>query len=405
MRAPVQEAPGTAGASLAKANFEQLGWGVAENSTHDLGTDLILMARDLRRFDLGLLVGAQVKSGSSYFASPAFDESGELEGWWFSEDQDHWDAWLDHSIPHIVVLQDLDTKVSYWVHVRRDAVVSTGKRSKILVPAEQTVDQAHQEELLAVATSRRQALAWEGSAWTGAEDLAGADLLRYALVVPRLVAPHPNASSVEATAEKSVAMVVRVRLDELQEERNLGLSNLPTMAEAAASPEWRWRLFASLHGYLYAGDPMPLRTLAGEAEQASDVAAGAVVAAAALLECGRAQEAAEILEEVIERDTAGPVDHGWLRAQLARAYADLGRLIEARDLALSVQTLRNEFPHDASATAIAGAAAQLVFTVSDFGDTDLAEVITAADSTAAWWRTQVSGLVATATPARRLPPG
>jgi hypothetical protein len=375
---------------MAKANFELLGWGAVENTTHDVGTDLFLMARDARRFDLGLLVGAQVKSGPSYFEAPAYDdESGHQVGWWFRDDQDHFDAWLDHSIPHLVVLQDLQTKVSYWAHITREAVVSTGKGSKILVPCGQTVEEAHREALLAVATSRRSPLAWEGSAWTGAQQLARADLLRYAMVVPRLVAPHPNAASVEATPEKCLAMVVLVRLDELREGRMHTFATVPTMPEAAASPDWRWQLVAGLHTYLHNGDPRPLQTLAAAAENASDVAAGTVVAAAALLECGRAGEATELLEEIIQRDMASPVDHAWLQAQLARAYAESGRRLEARDLALAVQRLRNDSPHDASATAIAGASAQLVFTLSDFGDSDLAQVITAGDSTATWWRTQV----------------
>jgi hypothetical protein len=389
MRAPAQEAPGTSGASQAKANFELIGWGVAENSTHDVGTDLFLMARDVRRFDLGLLLGVQVKSGPSYFDSPIYLDSGELRGWWFDADQDHWDAWLNHSIPHLIVLQDLDTKVSYWAHITREAVTSTGKRSKILVPADQTVDAAHHASLVDVATSRRPSLIWEGTAWTGAQELAAADLLRYALVVPRLVAPHPNTGSWQATPEKCLAMVVLVRLNELHAARQFGHANVPEMADAGVSTEWRWRLVAGLHAYLQDDDPQPLRVLAEEAVEPSDVAAGSVVAAAALLEWGRAAEAVELLEQVIERDVAGPVDHGWLQAQLARAYAEVGRLVDARDLALSVQVLRSEFPQDASAAAIAGASAQLVFTVSDFGEMDVAEVITASDSTAAWWRTQV----------------
>ena len=49
MQAPEQEPKGTAGATFAKGNFEAIGWGVAENYTHDLGTDLfvmVLLARD-----------------------------------------------------------------------------------------------------------------------------------------------------------------------------------------------------------------------------------------------------------------------------------------------------------------------------------------------------------------------
>jgi hypothetical protein len=329
---------------MAKANFELMGWGAVENTTHDVGTDLFLMARDARRFDLGLLVGAQVKSGPSYFEAPAYDdESGHRVGWWFANDQDHFDAWLDHSIPHLIVLQEVETKVSYWAHITHEAVVSTGKGSKILVPAGQVVDEAHREALLAVATNRRPPLAWEGSAWTGAQQLARADLLRYAMVVPRLVAPHPNAAFIEATPEKCLAMVVLVRLDELQEGRTRTFAAVPTMLEAAASPDWRWQLVSGLHAYLHDGDPAPLLTLAGAADEASDVAAGTVVAAAALLECGRAGEAIELLEKILQRDVASPVDHAWLQAQLARAYVEAGRLLEARDLALAVQILRSEF--------------------------------------------------------------
>jgi predicted nucleic acid-binding protein len=162
------------------------------------------------------------------------------------------------------------------------------------------------------------------------------------MVVPRLVAPHPNAALIEATPEKCLAMVVLVRLDELQEGRTRTFAAVPTMLEAAASPEWRWQLVAGLHKYLHNGDPKQLLTLARAANEASDVAAGAVVAAAALLECGRAGEATELLEEIIQRDVASPVDHAWLQAQLARAYAESGRRLEARDLALAVQMLRSD---------------------------------------------------------------
>lgn len=75
---------------MAKANFELLGWGAVENTTHDLGTDLFLMARDNRRFDLGLLVGAQVKNGPSWFRNqPAFDDAGRTAvhmGWELTPD-------------------------------------------------------------------------------------------------------------------------------------------------------------------------------------------------------------------------------------------------------------------------------------------------------------------------------
>lgn len=114
MRAPETEATGTAGASEVTAEFQRLGWGATENARHDLGTDLFLAVRDERRFDLGLIVGAQVKAGASYFAETKYFDDGELEGWWYRDtDGDHIEAWLAHTLPHLVVLRDMEAPVSY----------------------------------------------------------------------------------------------------------------------------------------------------------------------------------------------------------------------------------------------------------------------------------------------------
>jgi hypothetical protein len=63
MRAPKTEATGTSGQSFVKAHFEKLGWGVMPNPEHDVGTDMLVQARDDAGIDLGLLLGVQVKSG------------------------------------------------------------------------------------------------------------------------------------------------------------------------------------------------------------------------------------------------------------------------------------------------------------------------------------------------------
>jgi Domain of unknown function (DUF4365) len=78
------------------------------NAQHDLGTDLFAQARDARRFDRGLFVGVQVKAGPSYFAQPAHTEDGSLLGWWYyEEDAGHFDDWVTHGLPHLLVLHDL----------------------------------------------------------------------------------------------------------------------------------------------------------------------------------------------------------------------------------------------------------------------------------------------------------
>src|SRR6202023_2606449 len=150
--------------------------------------------RDERLFDLGLVVGAQVKAGESYFAEPVHGEDGGVLCWWFRyPDRAHVGAWAAHGLPHLLVLHDLDSSSSYWVHVTADVIESTGKGGKVFVPVENTVDAEHREALLAVAATLRSNATWEGSAWTGSTGVAPADALRHALIVPRLVAPHPNA--------------------------------------------------------------------------------------------------------------------------------------------------------------------------------------------------------------------
>ena len=70
MRAPRNEATGSSGESEVLAQFERLGWGGVIDSRHDTGTDLYLRPRDARRYELGAVMGAQVKTGPSYFKSP-----------------------------------------------------------------------------------------------------------------------------------------------------------------------------------------------------------------------------------------------------------------------------------------------------------------------------------------------
>jgi Domain of unknown function (DUF4365) len=127
-----------------------------------LGTDVWLMARDDRRFDLGLLVGAHVKTSktrsatSKYFKEPK-REHGKIVGWWYREPlpEDHFDDWIKHSIPHILVLHDLKSGKSHWVHVTKEAITRTKSGTKILVPKNQQINGATIGQLLDVAISQR----------------------------------------------------------------------------------------------------------------------------------------------------------------------------------------------------------------------------------------------------------
>jgi hypothetical protein len=384
-----QEQVGSTGATLAKAAFERLGWGVAVNPEHDLGTDLFVMARDERRFDLGQVVGVQVKTGRRYLKYPS-RRRGAVIGWWFrDDDRAHVDAWLSHALPHLIVLHDPVSEQSYWAHVTQDAVLSTGKGAKILVPKENTIDAAHRDALLQVAATARAGISLEGSAWTGAASLLPKDRLRHALVVPRLIAPHPNAGFDDPVSPvQAIALLTEARVAALQHFA-MKHADVPTLADAVQSPDWGWRLVGALGHRLSTGELSQLQALLDEdTTDATERAALAVVVAAELMEAGRVDEAVPVLEDELGRDEAEPVDHAWLRLQHARACVEVGRLNDARDDAAFVQRLRITHPDDITATAIAGVAAMIVFNTTPWMDRNVASVVQGADTTAAWWRTQ-----------------
>lgn len=399
MRASPQEQAGGTGASEVSAAFERLGWGVAENARHDLGTDLFVMARDQRLFDLGLIVGVQVKAGPSYFREPDHDSSGSLLGWWFRDnDRSHIDAWLSHGLPHVLVLHDLQTRLSYWVHITQEVVVATGQGAKVRVPLAQTIQEEHRAALMAVAATPRPRVAWEGTAWSGLAALAPRDRLRHALLVPRLVAPHPNTGYNTIIApDQAVALLVQARVDDLAEFASRH-EHVPTIAEAATSPEWAWRFVGALGAHITTGDLSALLELDESSPTTAGSTAWTITVAAGLLEEARADEALVVLEAALARDRAEPVDQAWLTVQHARACAEIGRLDEARQDAVRAQAIQLTSPNDVTATAIAGVAAALLFNTSGWGQQDVADLITGTDTTASWWRTQTvsSGLAALA---------
>lgn len=394
MRASTRGQTGAVGETAVMLQFERLGWGVAPNPTkHDLGTDLWLDARDERLFALGALVGAQVKSGNSWFTSPSHNEEKELVGWWFSDtDGRHFKYWTDHRVPHLLVLHNPASDLSYWVHVTRNKVVSTGKGAKILVPVGNTIDENHFGELLQVAVGNRDAVRWEGSVWEGGKTVLRVDRLRYALLVPRLIAPHPNLTVTELPAEAALALLIKMRLRDL-DPRNRRETKAPTLEMASSSEEWAWRLYAATYDAVVNGKGTGgIRALIDVADEPFERAAAAAITCALLIEAGEPVSGLEVVTCVLDRDDCEPVDHAWLLSHKARCLAELGELENAREDAVEVQGLRSIAAQDPTAMAIVGSSADLIFATSGWHSDHISAAITGRDTLAAWWRTQeVSG--------------
>jgi hypothetical protein len=400
MRAPAEEATATAGQYYVQAQFAEHGWGSLPNPYHDLGTDLILLPRDLTRLDIGLPLGAQVKTSknkrqSSYFREILRNDQGEVTGWWYRESsRKHFDYWLSHALPHVLILHDLETSESYWTHVVEPAVKSTGNGAKIFVPADQTIDDAHFDDLLNVAASKPRGPSWEGSAWVRPAAIPAEAALRYALLTPRLVAPHPNDRPESVEPEQAIAMVTQCRFTELDDRRRLAnalphlTSPYPSPEDAAASSDIRWRLYAAMHRYLKSDDNSQLATLIDEVDDANVLAATVAATAATLIETGQPHEALQILQRQQLNENFSTVDGAWLDMHRARCLVELGNTEEAQKIAIRLQDLRPIFWSDPTAIAIVASATVLIFTSAPWSH-NVGEAITNTDTAAAWWRSQV----------------
>lgn len=387
MRAPKTEATGTSGQSFVKAHFEKLGWAVMPNAEHDLGTDMVIQARDTGRFDLGLLLGVQVKSGTSHFREPC-EVGGELTGWWFREDEDHFNYWLGYQAAHIVVLHDQDSGIAYWVHVTEGQVKVTGVRRKILVPVGQTVDAGHLDTLIKVAESKTRPPQWEGSVW----DLPTLQIpisakLRYALITPRLLGPHPDADVDDLGAEQAVGLAVQMRLHSI--ERLKDKWPLLDPAAASESEDWTWRLYGALREWLSTANHDDLKALIATASTPAQHVAAAVCVSHAMFEEGDPAGALEVIETGLALDGLSPADQRWLEAHKSRMDYELGELDAAREMALSVKQMAKSMLGDPTLRVLLGSASQMVFNLGDWSPESLADVVRGRDSMANLWRTQV----------------
>ncbi|WOC14032.1 hypothetical protein MP11Mi_31440 [Gordonia sp. MP11Mi] len=390
VRASERGVTGSVGQTVITVQFEKLGWGVAPNPTqHDLGTDLWLQARDERGFDLGALVGAQVKSGDSWFRRPTNVDAGQEEGWWFADNDDkHTTYWAEHRVPHLLILHDQSAEASFWVHVTPDKVISTGKGVKLLVPKANTIDPDHAQELVQIAVGDREGFKWEGSAWNAGVSTPRRDRLRYALLTPRLIAPHPNLTVKELTPESAIALLVKVRLEDLDPRRR-NETKAPTLQEARESEVWAWQLYAATNDCIAEGaGTEAIESLISTATEPFERAAAAALACALLVESGKPQEALNVVTLVLDRDDCEPVDHSWLLVHKARCLAELGRIEDAYEHAIRVQTTQSLPSQDPTAMAILGSSADLVFAASRWDTNNMAAAITGRDTRASWWRTQ-----------------
>lgn len=380
---------GRVGETSVKRIFEQMGWGPVPVTEHDDGSDSFVQVRDGNLFELGLLLGVQVKNEKTYFKTPGRKAalSAEPPGWHYkARSQDDVAYWLDHTVPHILVLYDRYEDTAYWVEVTRDVVTWTKKGAKIWVPVQQELTPDSREELLKVAAAKRLPAAWSGSMWDDLTAIAPADRLRYAMLTPRIAAPHLNRRQKSMSAEETIASLLLCRFDEIDVAESRGA--VPGPDERPVG-DYQWRLLDALAAYVRRQDLAPLILLAGKAgattpshERAATVAA----MAACLAERGDHPGALAALAAADVDMLDSPLDRAWLLSHQARSLLELGRLEESKTVALEVAAVAELHPADPTALTLKAAALNCVVTVAD--RERVVDMIRANDSAPAWWRGQ-----------------
>lgn len=144
-----REVQGEAGVALLELLIQRhFGWSLKRYGHPERGIDAIIELADDGVLN-GRLIGVQVKTGASYFKPTE-------GGWRFSSDYNHLDYWLNHSLPVIVALVNLDSSEIYWSRVSREDVTRHGKSWSLLVPEEQALDQFAEDALRAIASASPQ---------------------------------------------------------------------------------------------------------------------------------------------------------------------------------------------------------------------------------------------------------
>lgn len=115
------------GVSICQETFSRMGMIFREQKGQDYGIDAIVEPKtDV--YASGQLIGLQIKSGDSYLkesSEKAFVFRGEMK---------HYHYWLNHCLPVLIILVDINTRTCYWQRVEKHLITLTEKSWKIEIP-------------------------------------------------------------------------------------------------------------------------------------------------------------------------------------------------------------------------------------------------------------------------------
>lgn len=136
-------ATGAQALTVAELLVQKLGWIFRRQPESDFGIDAQIEIVAEKK-PTGRLIAAQIKGGPSYFKSTTED------GYVFYIDSDHFEYWVNFSLPVVIVLVDVASEKAYWQLVSEETVVKTEKGWKIVVPFGNLIEASATDAFLAI---------------------------------------------------------------------------------------------------------------------------------------------------------------------------------------------------------------------------------------------------------------
>ncbi|MDQ4500754.1 DUF4365 domain-containing protein [Sinomonas sp. ASV322] len=385
MRQPPSVQLGEFGEDQAVAFFSGIGWGPLKTHKHDLGTDLFIQLRADDLTDLRMLLGAQVKTGPTSFREPGVVEG--RSGWWFREsDKKHAEYWINHHVPHLLILQSTDMTRRVWTVLDPKTIEDTGDGIKVFVPADQVLDASWKPRWIELVTEARKLLSFEGARWTfSVTQVPETSWARYGLLTPRLVAPHRNKGySSDINWAEAVGTSAAGDPDQwpyFAQQR----PDVPSVEEAFVGNDPGWRFAAAVHKWVLGDAPALVSVDAHDFPRSLQVAL-AICTATAAIDRYDLLKAAETLTAAQDADEVS-ADQVWLGVHLAHVRRLQGNLAEAKSILEACLVTAAALTLDLTTSALRAACILGLFDLSPVLSGDVAAAVTAADNSASWWRT------------------
>lgn len=404
VRIPTESRKGEAGENRVRAFFSDTFQWCVMSKDHDFGTDLWVMPVNAEGMPSYVILGVQVKKGASHFKRPKKDEHGNLLGWWFGFDANHEAAWTNGRIAHIVVLIS-DEGTMYWSKIESSQIDHSLQMSRILVHKNHVLEKACEEELFEFACSTYEKSAFNGAIWNGLKRIKNQNRTRFAMLAPRVIAPHVNKHVDTLKSHEALASLLYGNEYGLEWFWGVGSDFMADSAmqkgkrkdEAWASSDWCWKAAAALYDCLD-GHAERLEELFSVADSPEEQAASAVMRFAFDINENDWNSGLQHIKDAL-LDELYPVDKAWLLVHESWAMFELGHRDEALSAGSNAVSLCLQNPDDLTANGICGAAMRLLWQYDwirgkdktsrssqlSRRQVDVADVIQSSDTPISWW--------------------